>query len=70
MANAENAAKILNYIQQDASTYYQKYVPKASVDKDNIKQIGAIIMGDATLRNEFISSLVNRIGFVTLTNRV
>lgn len=70
MANAENAAKILNYIHQDASTYYQKFVPKASVDKDNIKQIGAVIMGDATLRNEFISSLVNRIGFVTLTNRV
>ena len=70
MANAENAAKILNYIKQDASTYYKNYVPTASVDKDNIKQIGAIIMGDATLRNEFISSLVNRIGFVTLTNRI
>ena len=70
MANAENAAKILNYIKQDASTYYKNYVPKASVDADNIKQIGAVIMGDATLRNEFISSLVNRIGFVTLTNRI
>ena len=70
MANAANAAKILNYIKQDASTYYQKYVPTASVDKDNIKQIGAVIMGDATLRNEFVSALVNRIGFVTLTNRI
>lgn len=70
MANPANVAKILNYIKQDASTYYQKFVPTASVDKDNIKQIGAVIMGDATLRNEFVSSLVNRIGFVTLTNRI
>ena len=70
MANAENAAKILNYIKQDATTYYKKYVPTASVDKDNIKQIGAVIMGDTTLRNEFVSSLINRIGFVTISNRI
>lgn len=69
--SAENVQNILNYIKQNASTYYKNYVPTADASKaDNIKQIGTIIMGDATLRNEFISCLVNRIGFVTLTNRV
>ena len=67
---ASNAEKILNYIRQDASTYYQKYVPVASVDADNIKLIGNVIMGDATLRNEFIASLVNRIGFVKITSKI
>ena len=66
---AVNAANILNYIRQDASTYYKNYVPKASVDADNLKVIGNIIMGDATLRNEFVSALVNRIGFVTITSK-
>lgn len=66
---ATNVQNILNYIRQDASSYYQDYVPEASVDADNLKVIGNVIMGDATLRNEFLSALVNRIGFVTLTSK-
>lgn len=66
----QNVANILNYIKQDASTYYKNYVPTASVNADNLKVIGNVIMGDATLRNEFVSALVNRIGFVTITSKI
>lgn len=66
---ATNVENILNYIRQDASSYYQDFVPQASVDADNLKTIGAVIMGNATLRNEFLSALVNRIGFVTITSK-
>lgn len=66
-----DAAKILNYIRQSASTNYKDMVPKAiSGDNENLKIIGNVIMSDAIIRNEFLSALVNRIGFVTITNRI
>lgn len=67
---AVNVQNILNYIRQDASTYYKNYVPAASVSADNLKVIGNVIMSDATLRNEFVSALMNRIGFVTITSKI
>ena len=70
MISKKTTEQILNYIRQSASVYYQNYVPVASVDADNIKVIGQTIMSDATVRNEFVSALVNRIGFVTITNRM
>ena len=66
-----DSAKILNYLRQSASTYYKEQVPKAiSGDQENLKIIGNVITQDAIVRNEFLSALVNRIGFVAITNRV
>ena len=66
-----DSAKILNFLRQSASTYYREQVPQAiSGDKDNLKIIGNVITSDAIVRNEFLSALVNRIGFVAITSRV
>jgi hypothetical protein len=46
-------------------------VPKAiNGDNENLKIIGNVITSDSLVRNEFLSALVNRIGFVTITNRI
>lgn len=66
-----DSAKILNFLRQSASTYYREQVPKAiSGDKENLRMIGNVITSDAIIRNEFLSALVNRIGFVAITSRL
>ena len=66
-----DSATIMNYLRQSATTYYKEQVPKAiSGDGENLKMIGNVIMGDAIIRNEFLSALVNRIGFVAITSRI
>lgn len=51
---------ILNAIRSDARYDYQNMVPEAT--KANIQETIAGIMSDNITRNEFMSSLVNRIG--------
>jgi len=66
-----DSATIMNYLRQSATTYYKEQVPKAiSGDGENLKMIGNVIMSDAIIRNEFLSALVNRIGFVAITSRI
>ena len=60
---------ILNAIRNNASTNYKDYVPQATADSDSIREIGAVIMDYPALQNEFLSSLVNRIGRVLLTSK-
>lgn len=61
---------VLNAIRNSASVNYQNYVPIATADPDNIREIGAIIMDMPQLQNEFLSALVNRIGRVILTSKM
>lgn len=61
---------VLNAIRNSASVNYQNYVPIATSDPDNIREIGAIIMDMPQLQNEFLSALVNRIGRVILTSKM
>lgn len=63
-AKTEN---ILNSIRKNASFEYQKSVPKAT--PENIKEIGNIIYSMPTLKNEFINTLINRIGLVIVTSK-
>ena len=51
---------ILNAIRSDARYDYQNMVPEAT--KANIQETIAGIMSDNITRNEFMASLVNRIG--------
>lgn len=62
--------EILNAIRNSASANYKNYVPVASLDQNNIKEIGLVIMNDAVLQNEFLSALVNRIGRVLVTSKL
>nr|DAG75492.1 MAG TPA: Head protein [Caudoviricetes sp.] len=61
---------VLNAIRNSASVNYQNYVPIATSDPENIREIGAIIMDMPQLQNEFLSALVNRIGRVILTSKM
>ena len=61
---------ILNVIRNNASVNYQNYVPHATADADSIREIGAVIMDNPQLQNEFLSALVNRIGRVLITSKM
>ena len=65
-----SSEEILNAIRNSASANYKNYVPVASLDQNNIKEIGLVIMNDAVLQNEFLSALVNRIGRVLVTSKL
>lgn len=55
---------ILNAIRNSASDSYQQYVPLAS--SDNITEVGAGILINQAVQNEFVTSLVDRIGLVVV----
>ena len=63
-AKTEN---ILNSIRNNASFDYQKSVPIAT--PENIKEIGNIIYNLPALKNEFLNTLINRIGLVIVTSK-
>lgn len=65
-----SAVDILNVIRSNATVNYQNYVPEATSDADSIREIGAVIMDNPQLQNEFLSALVNRIGRVLITSKM
>lgn len=64
-----SSVDILNAIRNNASINYKNYVPIATSNAESIREIGAILMDYPSLQNEFLSSLVNRIGRVLLTSK-
>lgn len=65
-----SSVDILNVIRENATQNYREYVPKATPNANSIRQIGAVIMDYPALQNEFLDSLVNRIGRVSLTSKM
>lgn len=65
--NANNV-NILNAIRNDASLDYRKRIPSAS--KGNIADVADAIFSFRPHKNEFIESLINRIGLVYARNSV
>lgn len=59
---------ILNAIRESATQNYKNYVP-VLLDGDDIKKIGNVLMDNVTLKNEFLQTLVNRIGYVITTSK-
>ena len=55
---------IINAIRNSEGGQFAKYVPLAS--KDNIAEVGQGILLNQTIQNEFITSLVDRIGLVVI----
>lgn len=55
---------IINAIRNSSSDTFQNYVPLASAD--NIADVGHGILINQTIQNEFITSLVDRIGLVVI----
>lgn len=62
----QNSYDIVNAIRNSSSDSFQQYVPLATAD--NVAEVGAGIMLSQTLQNEFITSLVDRIGLVVVRN--
>ena len=65
-----SSVDIMNAIRNGASVDYRHYVPVATADAESLRTIGAIIMDNPQLQNEFISALVNRIGRVVITSKM
>lgn len=58
---------ILNTIRDNSSSLYAERVPEATLS--NLTKVGNAIMEYESTRNEFTSSLVNRIAFTIVSNR-
>lgn len=66
-----NSALILNAIRNSASETYQNQVPIAIYgDYQNLKNIGDAILGNPTNYNEFVNTLMNRIGKVLISSKL
>ena len=65
-----SSVDILNAIRNNATVNYQHYVPVATSDAESIRTIGATIMDNPELQNEFLNALVNRIGRVLITSKM
>lgn len=68
--NTNISADIINAVRNSASTYYSDYVPYVTADADSLRGIGAIIMNNPALENEFLNTLVNRIAFARIASRL
>ena len=60
---------ILNVIRQNASIDYQSAVPEIAQTREII-HVGQSIMGEASLLNEFVNALVNRIALVRIRSAI
>ena len=67
MTNTSDA--VLNAIRNSASVNYQEHVPIATADAESVKAIGAVIMDNVNLQNEFLNALINRIARVVVTSK-
>lgn len=52
---------VLNAIRNQSTTNYQNYAPILTDDADSLRQLGAIIMDDSIIKNEFVNTLTNQI---------
>lgn len=68
--NTNISADVINAVKNSASTYYRDYVPYVTADADSLRGIGAIIMNNPALENEFLNTLVNRIAFARIASRL
>ena len=64
------ASEVLNAVRNSASQDYRNYVPVATDDNSNLKEIGAIIMDNPALRNQFLDVIVNRIALVIIQSKM
>lgn len=67
---SNSSADVLNAIRNSSSQNYRDHVPIATADAEVIRTIGAIIMDQPQLQNEFLSALINRIGRVLISSRM
>ena len=64
------ASEVLNAVRNSATQDYRNYVPVATDDNSNLKEIGAIIMDNPALRNQFLDVIANRIALVIIQSKM
>lgn len=62
----QNSYDIVNAIRNSGSDTFRQYVPLASAD--NVAEVGAGILVNQAVQNEFIASLIDRIGLTVVRN--
>lgn len=60
---------VLNAIRNASTQNYKDYVPIATKDAGIIRKIGAVLVNNPALANEFIGALINRIARVYISSR-
>lgn len=71
LKSTANSALILNAIRNSATESYQNDVPIAVYgDYKNLQEIGNAILGNPTHYNEFVNTLINRIGRVLISSKL
>lgn len=70
VTNTSITSDVINAVRNSASRNYQDFVPYITPDADSLRGIGAIIMNNPALENEFINTLVNRIAFARIASRM
>lgn len=65
-----SSVAVLNAIRNSASVDYRRYVPVATPHAEDIRMIGAVLIDNPQLQNEFLSALINRIGKVIVTSKL
>ena len=65
-----NGVSVFNYIRQNSSAGFQDVVPTAT--SENIATLANILFDQSytPMLNEFVSNLINRIGFTMVQNKV
>lgn len=63
-----NFQELLNTIRDNASTEYQSRIPEAT--QTNIAEIGATLIEDVNLTNEFTSALMNKVAFQKVHDKI
>ena len=62
-----NVINILNTIRANSSQMYQDRIPTAT--KENLQEIGGLLVEYKAARNEFVDALINKIAFTIVSNR-
>lgn len=63
-----NFQEMLNTIRDNASTEYMTRVPEAT--QTNLADVGAVLLEDVNLANEFTSALMNKVAFTVAHNKI
>jgi hypothetical protein len=63
------SVEVINAIRKDATVNYRNHVPLATANAESIKAIGAVIMDNPQLQNEFARALINRIARTIVTSK-
>ena len=63
-----NLQEMLNTIRDNASSEYQERIPEAT--KTNLADVGAALLGDVDLANEFTSALMNKVAFTFVHSKI